>query len=67
MFGEMYPVILAHLPDEEIRRDFLSRFLPIMLEMDTDPEDLSETAPEVREILDSLKGWRDDEEEGQVR
>jgi hypothetical protein len=51
LFGEIWPLLQARIPDPALRREFLGPLLALFLEWDTDPEDLADLHPEVRQAL----------------
>jgi hypothetical protein len=51
LFGEMWPLLQARIPDRGLRQEFLGRLLALFLEWDVDPETIADLHPEVRQAL----------------
>jgi hypothetical protein len=54
LFHELWPLLQTHLPDRKRRQEFLRPLLKQFLDWDTDPENLADLDPEVRQALTAL-------------
>ncbi len=59
LFREMWPLIQAHVPEDDSRDEFLRDLLSLFLDCDTDETDLRQLHSEIDKALDELgKGKR---------
>ena len=54
LFREMWPLIQAHIPEEEFRVEFLRDLLLLFFSCDVDPTDVRGLHPEVDRVIEDI-------------
>jgi len=54
LFRDMWPLIQAHVPEDDFRAEFVRDLLRFFMECDMDGTDLRRVHPEIEKVLDEL-------------